>query len=428
MAAFATAFGIALLGSPDAGAACTMANAEPDSGTLTLQYLGPSTKNSDRNDYRLSGTVRWNSSAALACFSAGHIDWSYESNLTYQSHFDRKIWSPDFSAFPAASSPYIDTTAEDNFSNTTDLTFGIFRPDALKAGVDYRFAYSLFLPRRPSWGYQSLYLAGQVIQRSCSRPGPWCVGIPPLDKSYGEPFIGTRHRFDTTGTTCLAWHRGGQSPTPCPSRGGSNGGGSTGTSGGAPGAPGSAQVSLAQGPAAPAGYRYAISLSGFAANTAIPITCYDSVDPGGFYNFSLTTDGTGRASTASYCYSGDGPDHWVVAGGVQSNHVSWGAGAPSAPSPATWSEQETPNHPVNTFTNYHNASGMGPAIAAGQWVQVACKVYDPTIQSVNPDGYWYRIASTPWNGAYYSPANTFMNGDPYGGPYTHNTDFAVPNC
>jgi hypothetical protein len=71
---------------------------------------------------------------------------------------------------------------------------------------------------------------------------------------------------------------------------------------------------------------------------------------------------------------------------------------------------------------------MGPAIGSGQWVQVSCKVYDPTIVSVNPDGYWYRIASGPWNNAYYSPANTFMNGDPYGGPYTHNTDFAVPNC
>jgi hypothetical protein len=71
---------------------------------------------------------------------------------------------------------------------------------------------------------------------------------------------------------------------------------------------------------------------------------------------------------------------------------------------------------------------MGPAIAAGQWVQVSCKVYDPAIGSVNPDGYWYRIASAPWNNAYYSPANTFMNGDPYGGPYTHNTDFAVPDC
>lgn len=94
----------------------------------------------------------------------------------------------------------------------------------------------------------------------------------------------------------------------------------------------------------------------------------------------------------------------------------------------TWAEQETPSHPVNTFANYHNASGVGPAIGAGQWVQVACKVYDPTIQSVNPDGYWYRIASSPWNGSYFSPANTFMNGDPVGGPYTHNTDFAVSNC
>ena len=102
---------------------------------------------------------------------------------------------------------------------------------------------------------------------------------------------------------------------------------------------------------------------------------------------------------------------------------------PPPPPPAQrWAEQETPNHSVNTFTNYHNASGVGPAIAAGQWVQVSCKVYDPTIQSVNPDGYWYRIASSPWNNAYYAPANTFMNGDPYGGPYTHNTDFAVPNC
>ena len=98
------------------------------------------------------------------------------------------------------------------------------------------------------------------------------------------------------------------------------------------------------------------------------------------------------------------------------------------PPPSNHLEQETPNHPVNTFTNYHNASGMGPAIPAGQWVEVSCRVYDPTIASVNPDGWWYRIASSPWNNAYYSPANTFMNGDPYGGPYTHNTDFSVPVC
>jgi lysophospholipase L1-like esterase len=101
---------------------------------------------------------------------------------------------------------------------------------------------------------------------------------------------------------------------------------------------------------------------------------------------------------------------------------------PPPPPPANHAEQETPAHPVNTFTNHHNASGVGPQIAAGQWVEVSCRVYDPFIGSSNPDGWWYRIASSPWNNAYYSPANTFMNGDPYGGPYTHNTDFSVPVC
>jgi hypothetical protein len=39
-----------------------------------------------------------------------------------------------------------------------------------------------------------------------------------------------------------------------------------------------------------------------------------------------------------------------------------------------------------------------------------------------------RIASSPWNNGHYSHANTFMNGDPWNGSYTHNTDFDVPNC
>ena len=84
---------------------------------------------------------------------------------------------------------------------------------------------------------------------------------------------------------------------------------------------------------------------------------------------------------------------------------------------------------MDTFTNPNNASGLGPRIAAYQWVDVACKVYAPQIASVNPDGYWYRIQSSPWNSAYYAPANTFWNGDvPGHTPYTHNTDFNVPNC
>ncbi len=102
------------------------------------------------------------------------------------------------------------------------------------------------------------------------------------------------------------------------------------------------------------------------------------------------------------------------------------AAAPTAP--RTWREQQG-SRGVNTFTNPYNASGMGPRIAPYQWVDVFCKIYAPQIASANPDGYWYRMASPPWSGTYYAPANTFWNGDQPGvKPYTHNTDFAVANC
>jgi hypothetical protein len=93
----------------------------------------------------------------------------------------------------------------------------------------------------------------------------------------------------------------------------------------------------------------------------------------------------------------------------------------------TYAEQEG-HRGADTFTNPYNASGKGVKILAAQWVQVSCKVYAPGIQSANPEGYWYRIGSSPWNDTYYAVANTFMNGDPWDGPYTHDTDFNVPDC
>ena len=82
-------------------------------------------------------------------------------------------------------------------------------------------------------------------------------------------------------------------------------------------------MSLAQGPAAPFGYRYSVDLSNFPANASVTVTCHDSVDPQGFYTFTMQTDGNGSAFTQNQCYSMDGPDHWVFANGVESNHVSW---------------------------------------------------------------------------------------------------------
>jgi Prokaryotic phospholipase A2 len=189
---------------------------------------------------------------------------------------------------------------------------------------------------------------------------------------------------------------------------------------------GPAKVTLAQGPAAPAGYRYAITLSGFTPGSAVSITCYDSVSPGGFYSFHLTADVAGGASTASYCYSGDGPDHWVIANGVQSNHATWGGGSPP-PAPTTYAE--TTGSTSGTFTNYTNAGGsVGPTIGAQQTVQVACKLTGFAV--ANGNTWWYRIASAPWNNAYYAPADNFYNNGATSGSLagTPWVDPAVPNC
>jgi hypothetical protein len=84
---------------------------------------------------------------------------------------------------------------------------------------------------------------------------------------------------------------------------------------------------------------------------------------------------------------------------------------------------------ASTYANPHTLSEPGNPVEPGQTVKVICRVYAPEPPSVNPDGYWYRLASLPWNGRYYAPANSFWNGDiPGHRPYTHNTDKRIPIC
>jgi hypothetical protein len=237
---------------------------------------------------------------------------------------------------------------------------------------------------------------------------------------------------------CSAGSPPGGGSTPPPGGGGSTpppGGGSTPPPGGGstppPGGGGATpNVTLTQGPAAPAGYRYAITLDGFAPNSTVPINCYDSASPGGFYPFNLSTDASGHASTAAYCYSGDGPDHWIVAGGIESNHVTWGGSTqppPQTQPTPTWAE--TAGGVAHTWTNYTNAGGnQGPSIASNQTVAIACKVTGFRVADGNT--WWYRIASSPWNNAYYVSADAFYNNGATSGSL-HGTPFvdpAVANC
>jgi hypothetical protein len=138
-------------------------------------------------------------------------------------------------------------------------------------------------------------------------------------------------------------------------------------------------------------------------------------------------DETGQSAT---CSGNSTPPPGGVGGGggtVGTTTTSPPSGGGGTTATATCAELEG-HYGVNTFSDPQNASGLGQRINAGQQVEVSCKVYAPEIASVNPDGYWYLIASAPWDNGYYAPANTFMNGDPWNGPYTHNTDFNVPDC
>jgi hypothetical protein len=81
---------------------------------------------------------------------------------------------------------------------------------------------------------------------------------------------------------------------------------------------------------------------------------------------------------------------------------------------------------ARTYSNPHSLTGEGPRIPNRQNVDVSCIVIAPSAPSVGL--YWYRITSPPWNDQYYAPANSFFNGDPEGGLYTHVVDSAVPRC
>src|SRR5205823_4254792 len=190
----------------------------------------------------------------------------------------------------------------------------------------------------------------------------WLVSLWPVFQLGIGNDIDKIHELLSGGQSALVSYHMDPASSPGGSSGGQHGaGGSAPGGGGQSGSPG---VSLSQGPSAPQGYRYAIRLSGFPASTSVSVTCYDSVSTGGFYTFRLGTDAAGQASTQSQCYSGDGPDHWVVAGGHESNHVQWSsATTPPPPPPPPATRSETTGGVTHTWTNYTNAGGTaGPTI------------------------------------------------------------------
>jgi hypothetical protein len=90
---------------------------------------------------------------------------------------------------------------------------------------------------------------------------------------------------------------------------------------------------------------------------------------------------------------------------------------------------ETAGLGAATWSDCGTAGGTaGAPINSGETVQVTCKVSG--LQEATGNAYWYEIASSPWNNAFYAPTNYFYNNGQTSGTLRDTTlvDPNVPNC
>jgi hypothetical protein len=93
-----------------------------------------------------------------------------------------------------------------------------------------------------------------------------------------------------------------------------------------------------------------------------------------------------------------------------------------------FTQQASGTSPKPTFRDPRAFKGQGPAVQPGQQVEVVCRFHDPNAPSSVQPGWWYLIASPPWNRQYYTVANSYRNGDPPEGPFLTSVDNSVPVC
>lgn len=94
----------------------------------------------------------------------------------------------------------------------------------------------------------------------------------------------------------------------------------------------------------------------------------------------------------------------------------------------TFSQQAGAGNLKSTFRDPRAFMGKGPSVQPGQQVEVVCRFYDPHAPASVQPGWWYLIASPPWDRKYYTVANSYLNGDPIEGPHLTSVDNGVPEC
>lgn len=86
---------------------------------------------------------------------------------------------------------------------------------------------------------------------------------------------------------------------------------------------------------------------------------------------------------------------------------------------------------ARTYRDPRALLGEGARVPPLQKVDVQCKLYSPVPGSPSVGKYWYLVVSPPWNGRYYTVANSYLNGDspdPKQGTHDTEVDLRVPDC
>ena len=147
-----------------------------------------------------------------------------------------------------------------------------------------------------------------------------------------------------------------------------------------------------------------------------------------------TADGHGELGLIWQCNPNEAGRTWTVtASGSPSGRKGTFSVTGAAPlgGDGTQSETwpETTGGVTHTWSDWTNAGGVeGPTIPAVTTVQIACKL--PGFRVADGNTWWYRIASSPWNGQFYVSADPFYNNGATSGPLlgTPFVDSAVRDC
>ncbi|GAB2979055.1 PKD domain-containing protein [Nocardioides montaniterrae] len=157
---------------------------------------------------------------------------------------------------------------------------------------------------------------------------------------------------------------------------------------------------------------------------AIFLSGSKTIYSGDFYPTTFFDTCWSTATTTSGGGSGS-----AVGGGYPTPTSTGGGSTPSAPPYVGPSTPETTGSAVQTWTDYASGGGsQGADIPSYRTVGVVCKTHG--LQVSDGNNWWYLVASSPWNGAYYGSADGFYNngqtsGSLHGTPYV---DTAVPDC